>query len=592
VVKPSLKLVARWIRGCRSSHEDCAQLRLAQPRKFRRILELGRADGVETIRLVEFSEVAVDAEYMTLSHCWGNIEILKLLNDNYERMKGEIALTELCQTFRDTIYVARELGCRYLWIDSLCIIQDSTEDWRSQAAVMGEIYQGAICNIAATAARDGNGGLLTHLRRNPAYTAPLHVHVPDMGQLRFEDIEEEDVGTYDSIHPMEERHWTGMASGYYDCYDANLWWRGVSDSPLLRRAWVVQERLLAPRVVHFGSHQIFWECNTLKACEVYPDGMRQRGDLEPAPKSKDITLYHPYPVPQASPGEWNDIGPCPQVLRSWGDIVEAYTLGELTFPSDKLVAIEGLASLYAGQVKAPYLFGLWAFHLPRQLLWAILRPGDRPKPCRAPSWSWAAVEGQVDRSSFLDTDDLMVERLITILGLPVQTKPTSAQGLRVQGRLIPCSLDFDPDAFFEAGRYNPLVRGLECAAVVMPDTTELDDSEKGILPGPFFCVPIAIICEANTPTAPEVAGLVLQPTEFKGTFRRFGAFRTDREVGRDGDSHGDSRMHLAKSGSAQPGRVFLIDVEDELAEVEEEFYESYVTTPERKGSGNFVFQII
>lgn len=103
---------------------------------------------------------------------------------------------------------------------------------------------------------------------------------------------------------------------------------------------------------------------------------------------------------------------------------------------------------------------------------------------------------------------------------------------------------------------------------------------------------MAVICEAATPTYPEVAGLILQPTESKGTFRRFGAFRTDKEVGRDGDSHGDTHMHLTNSESSQPGRVFLMDVEDEIAEVEETFYESYESRLEKKGFGNFVFTII
>jgi hypothetical protein len=537
--------------------------------------------------------VPVDADYMTLSHCWGNAEILKLLTDNYESMRREIDFNNLPKTFRDAIDITRKLECRFLWIDSLCILQDSLEDWISQAAVMGEIYQGSVCNLAATVARNGHDGLKQHARSEPAYFKRLHVHVPNRGQLNFEDIEENDDGTYDSIYPMEDREWTGMAPGYYDCFDASIWWREVSGSPLLRRAWVIQERLLAPRVVHFGAHQIFWECNALKACELYPSGLLQEGDdLEPAPKSREIISGPPYPEAWASPDDWNDIGLCPQILRSWGDILEAYTLGQLTFESDKLVAISGLQKIYANLIKAPYLAGLWGFHLPRQLLWTVLRPAERPKAYRAPSWSWASVDGQVERSTFLDTDDLIVKRLITILRIPEQAETESAQGLRVQGRLIPCSLSFDPDAFYEAGRYNPSVRGLESAAVVMTDTTELDGADKGTLPGPFFCVPVAVVCEEETPTYPEVAGLVLQPTEFEGTFRRFGAFRTDQEVGRNGDSTGDTHMHLTKSGSSQPGRVFLMDVEDELAEVEERYYKSYESKPEKKGFGNFIFTII
>ena len=206
--------------------------------------------------------------------------------------------------------------------------------------------------------------------------------------------------------------------------------REVSDSPLLRQAWV-QERLLSPRVVHFGAHQIFWECNTLKACELYPSGLLKEGDLEPAPKSKEIISGSRHPQSWASEEDWNDIGSCPQILRSWDVIVEAYTLGHLTFESDKLVAISGLQIIHPARIKAPYLAGLWGVHLPRQLLWTISRPAERPKIHRAPCWSWASVDGQVVRSSFVDTDDLMMRRLITILELPKQAVTEPLQRPRV-----------------------------------------------------------------------------------------------------------------------------------------------------------------
>jgi len=184
---PSFSLVSTWIKDCQTSHEECAQLVPVGPRKFRRILDIGQGD-TETIRLAKAEEVPIEADYMTLSHCWGNTEILKLTADNYESMRREIALNGLPKTFKDAIDIARNLGCRFVWIDSLCILQNSVEDWRSQAAVMGEIYQGSVCNLAATAARDGHDGMLMHVQRNPAYIERLHVHVPDIGQLSFEDI--------------------------------------------------------------------------------------------------------------------------------------------------------------------------------------------------------------------------------------------------------------------------------------------------------------------------------------------------------------------------------------------------------------------
>ena len=97
-------------------------------RQFRRILEINSLPGAEFIRLVETEAVPEDAEYMTLSHCWGKVEILKLSTDNLEGMKHEIILSDLPETFRNAVNITRDLGCRFLWIDSLCILQDSAED--------------------------------------------------------------------------------------------------------------------------------------------------------------------------------------------------------------------------------------------------------------------------------------------------------------------------------------------------------------------------------------------------------------------------------------------------------------------------------
>jgi hypothetical protein len=76
-----------------------------------------------------------------------------------------IDIAELPKTFQDAIEISRRLDIRFLWIDSLCIIQDSKEDWLKESVIMGDIYQHAYCNIAATAAPDGRTGCF--LERNP-----------------------------------------------------------------------------------------------------------------------------------------------------------------------------------------------------------------------------------------------------------------------------------------------------------------------------------------------------------------------------------------------------------------------------------------
>jgi Heterokaryon incompatibility protein (HET) len=244
----SLNLVRQWLSTCHSSHSQCRLTTGSQARKFFRILDVGIKEDFKDLQLCEAGEVPREAAYMTLSHCWGGLKIMKLTSDNYRALRNRINFDELPKTFQDAIAVTRSLGIQFLWIDSLCIIQDSEQDWRLQAIDIGEIYRYSWCNIAATAARDGRDGLFRYSKRNSAYAKRLKLHIADVGQPQFEGIESTPVDYSKGVHPNELTAWRGMAPGYHDCINRELWFREVSQSPLGRRAWVVQERLLSPRV--------------------------------------------------------------------------------------------------------------------------------------------------------------------------------------------------------------------------------------------------------------------------------------------------------------------------------------------------------
>jgi hypothetical protein len=168
------------------------------------------------------------------------------LDDSYvrlqlsDRMMNAIAIADLPKTFQDAIAITRKLDIRYLWIDSLCIIQDSIEDWAAESSGMGDVYKNTFCNIAATAAPDGRTGCF--LKREPLLARQCKIRISstnDNGPLQ---------------------------NGIYNIVPNDLWKRGMSgprDAPLNSRAWVVQERVLAPRVPHFGINQLFWERNEL-----------------------------------------------------------------------------------------------------------------------------------------------------------------------------------------------------------------------------------------------------------------------------------------------------------------------------------------
>jgi hypothetical protein len=175
--------------------------------------------------------------YTTLSHCWGKVEFLQLLKGNFASMKEGIKIDDLPKTFQDAVAITRRLGVRYLWIDSLCIIQKSTEDWARESSMMGDVYQNGLCNIAATGAPDGQWGCF--MERDPILAQKCEVRV-DRPLSKF-----------------------NLKPGLYDLVPRNLWEGGLSNAPLNKRAWVAQERILAPRVLHFGRNQLFWECNGL-----------------------------------------------------------------------------------------------------------------------------------------------------------------------------------------------------------------------------------------------------------------------------------------------------------------------------------------
>jgi hypothetical protein len=158
-----------------------------------------------------------------------------LLVDNFVDFQKGIKVHKLSHTFQDAITITRQLGLRYLWIDSLCIIQKNRDDWLKESIVMGNVYQNGYCNIAATAAPDGSFGCFQTRKAVLAQKCRVRIDRP-LPKFR-------------------------LPSGLYDLIPERLWDFGLSSAPLNTRAWVVQERILAPRVLHFGRNQLFWECN-------------------------------------------------------------------------------------------------------------------------------------------------------------------------------------------------------------------------------------------------------------------------------------------------------------------------------------------
>lgn len=159
----SLTFIKDWLNNCLSSHLLCRKLSVFQaPTRLLEIYEGG-------VRLCLPRFMSMCPLYLTLSHCWGSMNTLKLMKSNVDSFLREIPVQDLCNTFLDALIVTQTLGFDYLWIDSLCIIQDDLADWRRESTLMSEVYGNAVLNIAATHANNGSAGLFIkrHFKSNP-----------------------------------------------------------------------------------------------------------------------------------------------------------------------------------------------------------------------------------------------------------------------------------------------------------------------------------------------------------------------------------------------------------------------------------------
>jgi len=250
--KVKLELGVDWIRECTEKHPDCKHE--DESLLPSRVIDVGTSDGHETPRLRPCSEER--GHYVTLSHCWGLSNPTRTTAACYQNYLEGISLASLPRTYRDAIAVTRGLGIRYLWIDSLCIIQDSTEDWEKECIKMPQIYQNSTVTIAGPAASGCESGFLDRQSKTPFLELPIGGNI---GSVRV--------------------HYGGQQSL------AESWLIFPEpDSPLSKRAWILQERLLSRRVLYFGSRQMYWECLTNVRYEkvLYPlvNDYLQRGEVE------------------------------------------------------------------------------------------------------------------------------------------------------------------------------------------------------------------------------------------------------------------------------------------------------------------------
>ncbi|PMD52702.1 HET-domain-containing protein, partial [Hyaloscypha bicolor E] len=334
-----------------------------------RLLDVGiNSDSLIKLHTTSFSEP--QGPYLTLSHRWGGEHVLKLISGNLESFHNGVAINSLPRTFAEAVEITRRLNIRHLWIDSLCIIQDSIGDWRKESLLMEKVYSHTHLNISATASENCHSGLF---RSRPP--------IPDWPW--FVDLTVEEHGKKRCF-----------------IYPSNLL-GSLDDLPLNKRAWVLQERILPTRILSFSDTQLFWECRKTQGCEMFPEHLPLTacGDaalsrcIEPSAIEERLRF-------NSSSG--NYLPPSQYPYLMWYFIVDNYMTCGLTKMEDKLVAISGLAKRISKLVNDDYLAGLWRSTLPTSLVWEVSNciqsdgtTSSRPPQYRAPTWSWASVEGMI-----------------------------------------------------------------------------------------------------------------------------------------------------------------------------------------------------
>lgn len=364
-----------WMFDCRKHHGQCLKPDKAVLPK--RVIDVKGYAKYGSISLLETLNGQRD-HYIALSHCWGSELFIQTTRASLQQRKTNIGWSELPRTFQDAITFARKINLQYIWIDSLCIIQDDTSDWETESALMASIYSNAYITLAATGpARDGCffSRWIQPSLLNSNIKAPVHSH--EITSRKTPNLK-----IYARLR----------LDGIYNSFTSGVTISILEDSaPLLSRAWVFQERFLSPRVLHFHSASLVWECRSALYIEPYglEDFSAQRTTSDVPLRLKTIFAKLDYPE-ATSLVEVHDL---------WLSLISEYSRLKLTYETDRLPALSGIATRFSqfflakGCSDDEYLAGMWRSDLIRSLIWSrnqgLTRHFPKPSP---PTWSWASVE--------------------------------------------------------------------------------------------------------------------------------------------------------------------------------------------------------
>lgn len=372
--------IQEWLKQC-SGHRECSnpEQRILPSR----VIEVSPEQNTESPRL--FVTNGLKGSYAALSYCWGRNQVGITTRKNINERRSQLGVKSLSRSVQDAIVVTKRVGLNYLWVDAICIIQDDADDIVAELAKMGDIYRHAQITIVAASAKESGGGFLED-RSDPSPSTKI----PFWSSNRL--------GTVNI-----------RVEGWYN----------DDEEPVNTRAWTLQERLLSPRLLLYGTNTLQYQC-----------------------QEHTVNLGNSIHIPSGLtswrlPSSYLHLGrtmvsgaaEIQSASRTWAYIISMYSQRQLTKITDKLIALAGIAELFHAKLRTKYLAGLWSGDfLPRLLLWEASQT-TRYLPCSAyiaPSWSWASLESPVQYSTlyadhkfeWFSVQNLIAETTPSVLTLP------------------------------------------------------------------------------------------------------------------------------------------------------------------------------
>lgn len=359
----AIELATYWLRTCVKDHVQCNH----GPNQAyfpTRVLDISGMGVGRHPRLVQ--NVSLPGAYVALSHRWGSTGLPITTVANLEERQNEIDSSELSQVMLDAISITQGLGFCYIWIDALCIIQDSPEDWLAEASKMSSVFNNAVITIAAADAEDHSQGMFR--KRTARCIRPFQMPYFEHPSVKPEDIQ----------YVFPKNRLLGGRSRM----------KGTLDT----RGWILQEQLLSRRILYYDEGEVHWDCITSSASESSPVSISLLDETNPE-EAWALKLLRRTLAGSLSNHELRK-----RICDAWLEVIKNYSARVLTKPDDRLIALVGIIEPLKGILNEEPIAGMWRNQLWQQLIWwtdTTTPPLRENSGFTAPSWSWLSVQERV-----------------------------------------------------------------------------------------------------------------------------------------------------------------------------------------------------